>query len=123
MKLYNLVKARKIISSKGQSHIPAKLAYKTMKFLKSTENDEAFYNSRIFEILESYGARDEKEVLIIRDGGIQIKQDKIAKCERDIRELGDTETDCHIKFNLADLDLLDLTMEEVFALEEIIEEE
>ena len=53
MKLYKLLRARKILGDHMHEQLPAPLAYKIMKFIKASENEGAFYNEKFNEIVNT----------------------------------------------------------------------
>ena len=87
MKLNELLLARKVIVSKSQTQVPARLAYKMMKFIKGTEDEENFYNEKLRAIIEEYGARDKEGKLEGESGGVKIRPDALSACKSAIKEL------------------------------------
>ena len=122
MKITNLIQIRKIISRHADKKISTALAYKMMKFMKASDNDEAFYNEKIREIIEKYGEKDENGQIVCIESGVSLVQTTIDECKSKIYELDGTEIDVpNIKFSLAELEQLKLSMNELFIIDELIE--
>ena len=123
MKLIDLVQARKIINQHGQDRVAASLAYKMMKMMKASENDEAFYNTRLREIADRYGQKDGAGKLVFNGDGLCIELEYVEECKKAVGELDNTEIGVPtVSFSIHELDGLKLSMREVFALENLIEE-
>lgn len=124
MKLVELIFARETILKYSNEKLSAKLAYKFMKFIKTTENEEAFLKQRITDIINEYGDKDTNGNIEVLDKGVKIKQGRILECKKAINELYDTEIDApRIKFSLLELQELQLSMKEMSSLERFIIEE
>ena len=124
MKLNELLLARKVIVSKSQTQVPARLAYKMMKFIKGTEDEENFYNEKLRAIIEEYGARDKEGKLEGESGGVKIRPDALSACKSAIKELDGTQIDApQITFNLDEIEPLTLSAKEMLALEYFVKED
>ena len=123
MKTIELIKARKVIAGRADEKVSASLAYKMMKFMKASETEDAFFNAKLKEIVERYGEKDGAGKLIYVDNGVSIAKNAVDECKGAIAELENTETDApDIRFPLAELEQLKLSMSEIFALENFITE-
>ena len=57
MKLNKLIGIRNILVAHANDRVYAKVAYKMMKFIKASEDEDAFYNTKLKELIETYGER------------------------------------------------------------------
>mgnify|MGYP004629413683 CR=1 FL=1 len=68
MKIYDLILARNVILKKANEPIPTKLAYKFMKFLKASDDEDAFYSKKAEGIKAKY----------TKDGAVETSEDFLA---------------------------------------------
>jgi hypothetical protein len=124
MNILTLINAAKVFNQVAQTKISSKLAYKIMKLCKSAAVDEEFYNNKKNEIINEYAVRDENGQIVVSDDGmISIQEDKIADAQNALNNLNDIEVDApNIKFTLAELDELKLSVADMFVLDAFIEE-
>lgn len=123
MKLKDLIIARKVIYDRKENKIPSRLAYKFMKIMKASDNEDAFYNEKLRALIEEYSIKDEKGKTKIVNGEFRIKANCISDYNAAVAELGDTEVEVpNIKFTLSELEGLSFTVEEIFYLDAFIEE-
>ena len=122
MELNELLQARKILANHVNDKVCATLAYKLMKFLKSSDNEEEFYLTKIRELIDKYGEKDSDGKPVYADNGnIKIKQSKVKECENEIENLGKTDVaEPTIKFNLLELSELKLSAKEMYALDNFV---
>jgi len=125
MTLNDVLKARTVVSMVYKEKMPVKLAYKFMKFLKTTQKDEDFVNEKTKEFIEEYGERDKDNQFVYTDtGGVKVKADKHEECAAKMAELRDTEVDDYeITFTIDELEDLKLSVEDITALSPFIVEE
>ena len=122
MKLNKLIQSRKTISAHAHEAISVPLAYKMMKFLKASDNEDAFYMSKLKEIIEKY--KDTESNDKPQDGEVRIRKDKVEECNKEISDLVATDVEApSIKFSLQELSELKLSVAEMYSLDEIIIEE
>ena len=124
MNIITLINTAKIFDRFAQTKLSSKLAYKIMKFCKSVATEEEFYNTKRNEIIDAYAVKDENgQVAVSDDGIIQIVPDKIPEANAAMMELNSIEVEApNIKFTLDELEGLELTVAEMFALDAFIEE-
>lgn len=122
MELNELLQARKILANHVNDKVCATLAYKLMKFLKSSDNEEEFYLTKIRELIDKYGEKDgEGKPVHADNGNIKIEQSKVEECENEIENLGKTDVaEPTIKFNLLELSELKLSAKEMYALDNFV---
>ena len=124
MNLVTLMNATKIFNQFGQVQISPRLAYKIMKFCKGVASEEEFYNTRRNEIINKYALKDDDgNIMVSDDGMIRIIDGKIDEANDALKELSNVEVDVpKIKFTLAELDELKLSVADMFVLDSFIEE-
>ncbi len=125
MKLNKLIGIRNILVAHANDRVYAKVAYKMMKFIKASEDEDAFYNTKLKELIETHGEKDAMgKFAKDKIGNIKIKADSIDECREAIRLLEETDVDCpNIHFCIEELSELRLSMSEMYAIDEIIIEE
>ncbi len=124
MKLNKLLQIRKVLSEHANEPIPTLLAYKILKFMKATDTEGAFYDQKLKEIIEKYGAKDEQGNAVYSDGKVSIANESIVECQQAMDELGSTEVEIpNITFSIQELTPIIFTVAELFSLDEIIAEE
>lgn len=122
MKLEKLLQARKTISAHSQEAISVPLAYKMMKFLKASDNEDVFYISKLKEIIEKY--KDTHSDTQASDGDIRIQKEKVQECNKELAELSATEVEApSIRFKLSELNELKLSVAEIYSFDDFIDEE
>lgn len=124
MNILTLMNAAKVFNQVAQMKISSKLAYKIMKLCKSVATEEEFYNNKRNEIINEYAVKDENGQIVVSDDGmISIMQDKIDEANAALHDLNNIEVEApSIRFTLAELDELKLSVADMFALDAFIEE-
>lgn len=119
-----LLQVRRVLSEHANEPIPTMLAYKILKFMKSSDTEGAFYDAKLQEIIEQYGKRDESGKVVHANGRISIDKEHIEECQIAIDELGETEIEApHITFTIHELTPINFSVSELYSLDEIIIEE
>ena len=124
MNIITLINTARIFDQFAQTKISSKLAYKIMKFCKGVAVEEEFYNTRKRELIDMYAVKDENgQVAVSDDGMISIVPDKISEANAAMMELNNIEVEApNIKFTLDELEGLELSVADMFALDAFIEE-
>ena len=124
MNILTLINTAKIFNQVAQTKISPKLAYKIMKLCKNVAVEEEFYNNKRNEIIDEYAVKDENgQISVSDDGMVSIQPDKIEEASVALQELNSVEVDVpNIKFTLAELEELKLSVADMFMLDEFIEE-
>lgn len=118
MKLGNIQEAVKVIIKYSNERVEFSTAYKFAKFIKDTDMQCEFYNSKVQEILNEYAEKDDNGNMKIKAG---VNSDEFSE---KIKILSDTEVEApKIKFELSDFSDLKVSAKEMLALSEFIEEE
>ena len=123
MNIITLLNAGQVFEQLGQTKIPSKLAYKIMKFYKSIEIEGAFYNNKRKEIVDLYAEKDENGQPVVENGMIRIYADKTSEASAAMQELESMEVEApNIRFTLAELEGLELSIADMYALDAFIDE-
>jgi hypothetical protein len=123
MKLKDLIMARKTIFNHKDDKMPSRLAYKFMKIMKASDNEEAFYNEKLKAIIEEYSIKNDEGKTKIVDGEFRITADCISEFNSAILELENTEIDAPtIRLSLDELADVSFSITESFTLDAFIEE-
>lgn len=121
MELKKLMEARDVLISYFEKKLGGTLAYKIMKFLKGSEDEENFYTSKLKELLDEYSEKDTDGNFVTQDNNVKIREDKIQECKEAINALGNTEvTAPSILFELDEIAELQLSAKEAYALDDFI---
>lgn len=124
MTIEKVIRARKALSNISHDTMPVRAAYKLSKLSAAFESDEQFYAERLKEIVGDYCKRDESGEPVVSEGGYAIREDKISECSQSIAELRALEVKCpDIKIRLSELDSSSLSIEDISALYDFIEED
>ena len=122
MKLIKLVQIKNIFKP-NMKFKDIQVGYKVMKFLKSIENDVAFYDSKLIEIAEECAERDGDELKTDEKCNIILAQDKITEWNNKITDLRNVEIEVNLPcFKLEDFSECDFTLKELSILEPLISE-
>ena len=123
MNIITLLKAGQVFEQLGQTKIPSNLAYKIMKFYKSIEIEGVFYNNKRKEIVDLYAEKDENGQPVVENGMIRIYADKTSEASAAMQELESMEVEApNIRFTLAELEGLELSIADMYALDAFIDE-
>ena len=123
MKITMLLDTKSIFDKIGQVKIAPRLAYKIMKFYKSVEVEEEFYNNKKNEIIALYAEKDENGQPIVENNIVKIVKDKIVDANKAMFELNNTEVETpSIKFTLDELEGIELSVADMYTLDAFIEE-
>ena len=122
MNINIIVNTKILVDSFSTKKLPTKLAYKLYKFSEVLSNDYNFYNTKLREILEQYGEKDEKGQLIIENNQIKVKDTQ--ECEKALTELNSIECDIpSFVFTIEELAPLELSISDIKILNNFIVEE
>lgn len=105
--------------------MPIKTVYGFTKIMEASRKEFNFIQETANKIAEEYGERDENGNLVRTEdnSGYMIKEDCRKEAGEKIKEFNEIEIDFpDVKFNLSDLDSLELTMSEMQVLMPFISE-
>lgn len=121
MNIKSLMNVKSIFTQLSHVKLPSQCAYKIMKFCKSIEVEEEFYYQKKNEIIDMYAEKDANGNLIINDDRVKIIEDKLQDANAAMQELNNMEVEApNIKFSLAELDGLKLSVSDMYALDDFI---
>lgn len=126
MKLINVLNARRVIASKSQAKgVNFKTSFKFMKFIKSTDEDEKFYNEKREELIKTFASKDENGELIIEDNQYKFTTENFDEVNKKLTELANTGVEIPeiLKFSSEELEKMEFTIEEVSTIYDLIKEE
>lgn len=100
-----------------------KTAYKFMKLLKAIEEEETFFNNKMKDIILEFGKKDNNgNPIFLDNGNVEIIKGKENECNERVKELEAIEVDIpDNKFSLEELEDLELSPRDIYALDPIIE--
>lgn len=119
LKMYQIIPFENFYTRIKSCVLPIKISYKFSKLARAIEQEKTFYQSKVQEIIEEYGERDENGELKLTDDktAFVIKEDKVLECQQKMNELLELEIDIEeIKFSIDDLEDLKLSPQEMDAL-------
>lgn len=126
LKIHEVLALQKLYNKLSKQELPIRLNYKLTKLYKNIESDFEFYRTRMTEIINIYGLKDDNGQFILTDNGAEVKiqPDKVNECQDKINELMNLETSelPILKLKLDELGNISLTMQEMSILEQFIEE-
>lgn len=123
MKIGKLVYTKSVLAPLCKEKLSPRLSYKLMKFISKIEEDEAFFNEKMREIVDMYGEKDAEGNLVSLDGGIKIKEECRSECNKAVAELHAIDVEVpNITFTLDELSEVKLSVEDMMALDEFIKE-
>ena len=117
IKLVEILNFQSFYETIKDKKLPIKTAYKFTKFFNKVDEEIVFYQTKIREISESYGERDQDGNLVFLEGGrgVKIQESKITACQEEIRDLTNLEVEIDdIAFSTSELEGLELTVEELY---------
>lgn len=125
MKLIDVVNARKIIVSKANATgVSFGTSFKFMKFMKATEEDERFYETKRKELIEKFATKDEQGNLIVENNQCRFTNENLEEINKQLVELAETKVEIpeSLKFTEQELDKMEFTIEEVSVIYDLIKE-
>ena len=122
MKLINLIQIKNIFKP-DMKFKDIQVGYKVMKFLKSIENDTAFYDNKLTEIAQECAEKDGDKIKTTENGNLVLAKDKVEEWNSSIADLANIEVEVSLpSFKLEDFSECDFTLEELSILESLISE-
>lgn len=124
MKIQKLIQAKGVFAPLIRLKVSPKLSYKLLKFIRSVELEEEFFNSKLREIFEEYCIKDENGKFVVENDRVVLKLETKTEGEKALAELNDTEVDAPaIQFTLDELQDLTLSVIDMAKIEDFIKEE
>lgn len=93
MKIYELIKIREELVSLSKNNLKLRSSFNIAKFLSLTEKDAQFFQDKVVELIQKYGARDTSGQFILENNGssVQIQQKYLDECQRGLNEINNYE--------------------------------
>lgn len=93
MKIYELIKIREELVSLSKNNLKLRSSFNIAKFLSLTEKDAQFFQDKVIELIQKYGARDDFGQFILENNGssVQIQQEHLDECQRGLDEINNYE--------------------------------
>ena len=93
MKIYELIKIREELVSLSKNNLKLRSSFNIAKFLSLTEKDTQFFQDKVIELIQKYGARDDSGQFILENNGssVQIQQEYLNECQRGLDEINNYE--------------------------------
>lgn len=128
MKISEILNLRKLFITLKDLQVPNhyRLFYQMARFIQSTDADTEFYQKEYNKIVEKYAERNEDgSVVTIENGDIKLKVETQQECMTAIIELESIEFDepYHPKLHESDLEVMNLTPQQIYILLPYIVEE
>jgi hypothetical protein len=125
--LNNLITVRNTLANFADTVVSPRLAYQVAKFIKLTNEDEEFYNTRLRALFDTCAQRNEDGSFRLTENqqGIMLEPEKIEEFNASIFELENVEVDApDIKFALSDMTKeLNMSAKQMMVLMDFIDEE
>lgn len=114
MKLITILNARKSLPL-DNTDIDIQLKYKIMKFIKSTNTDEEFYNSEVSNIISKCAEKDDEgNIKYTTDGNILINKEMKDLFYKQIEDVNNTEIETpELHLSLEELSQLKLSVRQM----------
>ena len=124
MNIQKLIQAKGVFAPLIRQKLSPKLSYKLLKFIRSIEAEEEFYNSKLREIINEYCKKDDEGKFVIENGEVVFIEDTESEGRKSIEELNNTEVESpNISFTLDELQDVALSVVDIAKIEDFIKEE
>ena len=124
MKFSEFININSVLQKIGKQTATFKVSYHIAKMIKAMEDDMKFYEERTQAIIDEYGLRNEDGSFVMTNqNGVMIKPECIDECTKQISELNEIEVTTVLpKIKMELLENFEMSAEEAFILQSIIEE-
>jgi len=123
IKLINIMEINSIFSKYYNSKLPIKTSFKIMKFSQSVEKEVEFFKNKLAEIVDQTAEKDADGRLKQINGEYILIPEKIDDFNQQYNELQEIEVEIEdLKFSLNELESLELTPQELYTIQDFIEE-
>ncbi len=121
MNVKSIMDIRRIFAKRKDAVYSVSLGLKIVRFLKKTEEIEAFFYERHKRILDKCVEKDENGDFVEAPGGYKLHSARIGEYEDEMRELCEEMTEERISFTEKDTEELKLTLEEFCVISDYLE--
>lgn len=124
IKLSEILNFQNFYSKIKDKKLSIKTAYKFTKIFHVMDEEIKFYQTKLKEICETYGEKNEDNSFIFtEDGGIKIKEDKVTECQREIQALSNFTVEIpDFVFTIEELGDLELSVDDLYPVLKFIAE-
>lgn len=125
MQLYNVLKARQVITQKANlGGLRFATARKFQKFIKLTDDDEKFFVDKRAELIAKYAKVDKNGEFIVENGNYTFTDENFAEFSKQFNELNQIEVEIPdtVKVDESELEKISFTIEEVSIIDFLIKE-
>lgn len=123
MKIIRIINAKEIFAPHFQEKLSPALSYKIYKLCKCAEQEEEFYNQKMREIITEYAERDENGGFININGQIKLVEATAPEAQQKVADLRAVDIEApNVKFTLDELSEIKLSVQDIAAIDEFIEE-
>lgn len=125
MQLYNVLKARQVITQKANLEgLRFATARKFQKFIKLTDDDEKFFVDKRAELIAKYAKVDENGEFIVENGNYTFTDENFAEFSKQFNELNQIEVEIPdtVKVDESELEKISFTIEEVSIIDFLVKE-
>jgi len=121
MTVKDIMEIRGIFARRKNEVYSVSLGLKIVRFLKRTEDVEAFYHARQERIFEECVEKDENGAFIPASGGYKLRADKVEVYREKMRELHEEQIEDVISFSEKEIGEMKLTVEELHMISDLLE--
>ena len=121
MTVKDIMEIRGIFARRKNEVYSVSLGLKIVRFLKKTEDVEAFYLARQERVFEECVEKDENGAYIPASGGYKLRTDKVEVYRKKMSELHEEQIEDVISFSEEDAEALKLSVEELRIVSEFLE--
>ena len=121
MTIKNIMEIREIFAKRKNEIYSVSSGLKIARFLKKTEDVEAFFRARQRRLFEECVEKDENGAFVAADGGYRLRPEKTEAYQSGMRELYEEETEETISFSEKDAEEMKLSVVELHAILEFME--
>lgn len=113
VKMYQILDFENFYNKIKDTKMSVKTAYKFSKLIREIDNERLFYQTRLQSIIDTYGEKDDEGNFVLTQDktGVQIKKAELEKCQKEIIELSNLETEINgIEISIEEIENFDLTL-------------
>ena len=123
MKLSEIIELSKTLSKIVTLDMPFSLSYKFNKLIKIVSASEEFYNTKVYELLQTYGKKDDNGKIIQDELGVHLRFETQDEFHKKHAELRDVEiSDELLTFTVSELESLSISPQDLLPLMPLIKD-
>ena len=121
MTVKNIMEIREIFTKRKNEVYSVSSGLKIARFLKKTEDVEAFFHARQKRLFEECVEKDENGAFVAAEGGYRLRPDKTEAYQNGMQELYEEKTEETISFSEKDAEEMKLSVVELRTILEFME--